>query len=123
MDFIGLKGASSSRARKYTVPGYGWGLQPRTGVEYAAVAATPDARTLKTLGQLGSVGLAFVLALVMGFAGGYWLDRRLGTTPWLTFTGFAMGVAAGILNVVRTMQSVAAAERTPPAPPDSADRR
>jgi F0F1-type ATP synthase assembly protein I len=86
------------------------------------VAVTPDARTLKTLGQLGSVGLAFVLALVLGFAGGNWLDRRLGTTPWLTFAGFAMGVAAGILNVVRTMQSVAAAERTPPSPPHSADR-
>jgi F0F1-type ATP synthase assembly protein I len=87
------------------------------------VAVSPAARTLKTLGQLGSVGLAFVLALVMGFAGGYWLDGRLGTTPWLTFVGFGMGVAAGILNVVRTMRAVAAEEGTAASSRRTADRR
>jgi ATP synthase protein I len=87
------------------------------------VAAGPDARTLKTLGQLSTIGLAFVFALVLGFAAGFWLDGKLGTSPWLSLLGFAMGLAAGVLNVVRTMQSVAATERTrppaaPSAPPD-----
>ena len=81
------------------------------------MAAGPDARTLKTLGQLSTIGLAFVFALVLGFGAGVWLDNRLGTSPWLSLIGFAMGLAAGILNVVRTMKSVAAAERTPPAGP------
>lgn len=82
------------------------------------MAAGPDARTLKTLGQLSTIGLAFVFALVLGFGAGVWLDRRLGTSPWLSLLGFAMGLAAGILNVVRTMRSVTAAERTPlPTPP------
>ncbi len=81
------------------------------------MAAGPDARTLKTLGQLSTIGLAFVFALVLGFGAGVWLDNRLGTSPWLSLIGFAMGLAAGILNVVRTMKSVAAAERTPPAVP------
>lgn len=81
------------------------------------MAAGPDARTLKTLGQLSTIGLAFVFALVLGFGAGVWLDNRLGTSPWLSLIGFAMGLAAGILNVVRTMKSVAAAERTPTAEP------
>ncbi len=82
------------------------------------MAAGPDARTLKTLGQLSTIGLAFVFALVLGFGAGFWLDGKLGTSPWFSLIGFAMGLAAGVLNVVRTMQSVAATERSrPPAAP------
>lgn len=76
------------------------------------VAVTPDARMLKTIGQLSTIGLAFVFALMMGFGAGFWLDGRLGTKPWLSLLGFAVGLAAGILNVVRTMQAVAAGERS-----------
>jgi ATP synthase protein I len=86
------------------------------------VAIGPDARTLKTLGQLSTIGLAFVFALVLGFAAGVWLDRQLGTSPWLSLLGFAMGLAAGVLNVVRTMKSVGAAERSQPAPPGPGTR-
>lgn len=87
------------------------------------MAAGPDARTLKTLGQLSTIGLAFVFALLLGFGAGFWLDGKLGTSPWLSLLGFAMGLAAGVLNVVRTMQSVTAAQRgrpsaVPPAPSD-----
>jgi ATP synthase protein I len=56
------------------------------------------------VGQLMTVGLAFVFALVIGFAGGYLLDQWLGTKPWLSFLGFFLGLAAGILNVYRIMQ-------------------
>lgn len=68
----------------------------------------PDSpSTLRMLGQLSSVGLSFVVALAMGFGGGYWLDGWLGTTPWLSFIGFFTGLAAGVLNVYRVMQSTA----------------
>lgn len=59
------------------------------------------------LGQLSSVGMSFVLALAMGFGGGYWLDGRLGTAPWLAFVGFFAGLAAGVLNVYRVMRATA----------------
>ena len=75
------------------------------------MAIAPDPRTLKTIGQLSTIGLAFVFALMMGFGAGFWLDERLGTKPWLSLLGFALGLAAGILNVVRTMQAVSAGER------------
>ncbi len=75
------------------------------------MADTSNARTLKTIGQLSTIGLAFVFALMMGFGAGFWLDQRLGTKPWLSLLGFAAGLAAGILNVIRTMQAVSAGER------------
>jgi F0F1-type ATP synthase assembly protein I len=68
----------------------------------------PDSpSTLRMLGQLSSVGMSFVLALVMGFGGGYWLDGQLGTAPWLAFIGFFVGLAAGVLNVYRVMRATA----------------
>ena len=60
--------------------------------------------TARLLGQLSTVGMSFVLALVMGFGGGFWLDTALGTKPWLAFLGFFAGLAAGVLNVYRVMQ-------------------
>lgn len=59
---------------------------------------------IRLIGQLSSVGLSFVFALVIGFGGGYLLDGWLGTAPWLTFLGFFAGLAAGIVNVYRVMQ-------------------
>jgi ATP synthase protein I len=70
------------------------------------MSSSPDANTIKMIGQLSTIGLAFVFALVLGFGAGFWLDERLGTKPWLSLLGFAMGLAAGVLNVVRTMQTV-----------------
>jgi ATP synthase protein I len=59
---------------------------------------------IRLIGQLSTVGFAFVFALVIGFGGGYFLDGWLGTRPWLSFLGFFLGLAAGILNVYRIMQ-------------------
>jgi len=60
--------------------------------------------TLQLIGQLSSIGMSFVFALVLGFGAGYWLDGVLGTRPWLAFIGFFFGFAAGILNVYRVLQ-------------------
>ena len=56
---------------------------------------------LRTAGALSTVGLAFVLALVIGFWFGSVLDGWLGTKPVLTIVFFFFGLAAGILNVYR----------------------
>ena len=60
--------------------------------------------TWQLIGQLSTIGMSFVFALVIGFGAGFWLDGLLGTKPWLTFIGFFFGVAAGVLNVYRVMQ-------------------
>jgi ATP synthase protein I len=60
------------------------------------------ADTLRTLGALSTVGISFVLAIVIGAWVGRTLDTWLGTSPWLFIVFFFFGLAAGILNVHRT---------------------
>jgi ATP synthase protein I len=60
------------------------------------------ADTMRTIGALSTVGFSFVFAIAIGAGLGWYLDKVLGTRPWLFFVFFAIGVAAGILNVYRT---------------------
>jgi ATP synthase protein I len=57
----------------------------------------------KTAGTLGSVGLSLVIAIAMGTAAGWWIDRTFGTGPWGFFVFFLFGVVAGILNIYRAV--------------------
>ena len=57
----------------------------------------------RALGELSTVGMTLVLATVIGLAGGYYLDRWLGTSPWLTLIGLGLGIAAGFVNLFRTV--------------------
>jgi len=60
------------------------------------------------LAELTSIGMTMVLATVLGLAGGYYLDRWLGTNPWLMLVGLGLGIAAGFVSLFRTVK---AAER------------
>ena len=60
------------------------------------------ADTMRTVGALSTVGFSFVFAIAIGAALGWYLDKFFGTAPWMFFVFFAIGVAAGILNVYRT---------------------
>lgn len=66
-------------------------------------AAEGRLQAMRSFGQLGSLGLSFVIAIAMGVALGLWLDRLTGWTPWFFITFFIMGFAAGVLNVYRTI--------------------
>ena len=69
------------------------------------VAGTPTSPTTwQLIGQLSTIGMSFVFALVLGFGAGFWLDGVLNTKPWLTFIGFFFGLAAGVLNVYRVLK-------------------
>jgi len=39
---------------------------------------------------------------LLGFAG-HWLDRRLGTAPWLLLAGLVIGMAAGFVSFLRVV--------------------
>jgi F0F1-type ATP synthase assembly protein I len=76
---------------------------------------------LRAAGALSTVGLAFVLALVIGFWFGTVLDGWLGTKPAFTILFFFFGLAAGILNVYRIVSQAyprqAGTPGAPAAPP------
>lgn len=49
------------------------------------------------------IGLELAAAVLLGFFGGWWLDRRLGTLPWLTLAGAVLGLAGGFWLVVKEL--------------------
>ena len=63
-------------------------------------APLPD--TVRTIGALSTVGISFVLAIVLGVGAGYFLMTRFGLGRWVFILFFIFGVVAGILNVYRT---------------------
>ncbi len=63
-----------------------------------------DSSSWRALGSLAQVGMTFVVSTVLGFAGGYWADRWLGTSPWLLLLGLGFGIAAGFVNLFRSVK-------------------
>ena len=51
-------------------------------------------------------GVEVVSALVVGVGVGFFLDRWLGTWPWLFLLFFVLGSVAGVLNVYRLFNPV-----------------
>jgi ATP synthase protein I len=68
--------------------------------------ANDTGRTVRTVGALSSVGLALVVAVLMGTALGYGVDRWLGTSPWGFLGGFVLGVAAGFRSLFRAVAAI-----------------
>ena len=61
---------------------------------------------MRTFGTLGSVGLSFVLAIVIGAGVGLLIDRWIGSGHWGFFVFFFLGLVAGIINVYRVSKSI-----------------
>jgi len=53
---------------------------------------------IRTVGKYMDLGLIFVVAAVGGAGGGYWLDTRLGTQPWLLLVGALLGITVGFYH-------------------------
>jgi ATP synthase protein I len=54
---------------------------------------------IKSLGFLSGVGISMVAATFIGLAMGYYLDKWLGTSPWLTLIFLGFGIVSGFRNV------------------------
>ena len=54
---------------------------------------------MRSFGEVATVGLSFVFAIMIGAVGGYYLDQKFGWTPYGFFIGFGFGLAAGVRNV------------------------
>ena len=59
-----------------------------------------------SLGKALKISTELVAAVVVGTTLGFILDNWFDTRPWLTICFFFMGVAAGILNVIKSAKSM-----------------
>jgi len=53
----------------------------------------------------GAVGIEIAACIGIGYLGGSFLDRRLGTAPWIGYFGLLAGVGAAIKALVRVTRS------------------
>ena len=67
---------------------------------YTSYPMAEDKRQLfKTLGFLSSVGISMVASTFIGLAMGYYLDKWLDTSPWLTLIFLGLGIVSGFRNI------------------------
>ena len=62
-------------------------------------AATPS------LGEYAGIGLQLAASIVAFMFAGMWLDRRLGTSPWLLILFVFGGAAAGFYSIYRKLMT------------------
>jgi ATP synthase protein I len=79
-------------------------LPPKGGSQRRSRGST--AETMRSFGTLGSVGLSFVISIVMGAGLGLLIDRWIGAGHWGFFIGFFLGLAAGVVTVIRASKSI-----------------
>ena len=70
------------------------------------MAGKEDYKWLRTTGIASSIGLVLVISIVIGWAFGSWLDKKLGTAPWLMLLFTLMGIAAGFIEMIKLAQQL-----------------
>jgi F0F1-type ATP synthase assembly protein I len=58
-------------------------------------------RSASTWLNVSIIGIQFPVAIAIGYFFGRFLDRHLGTWPWLTILFSVFGIAAGFVNLFR----------------------
>lgn len=54
---------------------------------------------MKSLGFLSSVGICMVVSCLIGLAMGFYLDKWLDSSPWLTLIMLGLGIASGFRSI------------------------
>lgn len=63
---------------------------------------SPGAQDWRRAGALASIGTTLVACTVVGLSAGYWLDRWLGTGPWLLLLFLVLGIVSGFVSMIQT---------------------
>ncbi len=66
--------------------------------------AKPERNWLRGAGAFTGVGLTLAISTGLGTWGGYWLDGRWHTFPWLTLVGLFLGMGAGFLEMAQLLK-------------------
>ena len=56
-------------------------------------------------GSMAGLGIQFVVTILVCLFAGQWLDRKLGTTPWLLVAGVMLGAGLGFWTMLRVARA------------------
>ena len=70
--------------------------------------------------RYAGVGFQFAGTFLVTGALGWWLDGKLGTSPWLLLVGIFLGAAGGFASLVLR---ISPPRKEPPTPPNSPSER
>jgi F0F1-type ATP synthase assembly protein I len=76
-----------------------------------------QAETARRIADASAMGLAFPIAILLGYFWGKGMDSLFGTAPWLMYIFSGLGVAAGFLNAIRVAMRVGKEEDDAKGPP------
>ena len=63
-------------------------------------------KVFNQVSRYSTVGLELGFSIAIGVLAGYYLDRWLGTSPWLTIFLMLCGVAAGFKRIYQALKSL-----------------
>jgi F0F1-type ATP synthase assembly protein I len=86
--------------------------QRRTGDR--GPGASDHRGTTLTAGSFAGLGLQFALTILAFLYIGNWLDRKLGTAPWLLLLGVFIGAAGGFYSLYRALTASRRREQRDP---------
>lgn len=53
-----------------------------------------------------SLGLTMAAAIFLGYWGGNWMDKKLGTAPWLMLLGMLAGIGVGFRSILSELKAL-----------------
>src|SRR3954465_8132837 len=75
--------------------------------------AAARSSAVQSYGEVATLGLSFVIALVIGTLIGWWLDNKFGWAPYGGLTGLAFGLAAGVRSAYVVLKPVLKSPASP----------
>lgn len=65
---------------------------------------------MTSAGEFATVGLQFAASIIAFLYAGQWLDRKLGTAPWMLIVGVFTGAGLGFFAMYRKLMAAQARE-------------
>ena len=66
-----------------------------------------ERKWIRGAGLASTIGILLVVSTVIGYAFGNWLDKKLGTAPWLMLAFTILGIIAGFIEMFRIVNRMA----------------
>ena len=60
--------------------------------------------------EFAGLGLQFAISILAGLYAGQWLDKKLGSAPWLLFIGVFLGAGLSFYSMYRKLMAAQARE-------------